>query len=200
MSEGMALVGSGRAAGADGRGGARSGQGRDGCERLRLPPVEVVSFLEALGRPVRAVYEAGPTGFGLARAARERGLDVRVVAPGSIPKGRATGSRPIGATPSGSSRLLAAGELSFVFVPAVADECFRDLVRCIEDVREDLMRARHRLWKFLLRRGCATAARARLDAPAMRWLGSASSTTPLAGDVRRLPGRGRAARRRAARR
>jgi transposase len=50
-------------------------------------------------------------------------------------------------------RLLAAGELSFAFVPSVADEYFRDLVRAIEDVRGDLMRARHRLGKFLLRRG-----------------------------------------------
>src|ERR671936_699931 len=50
-------------------------------------------------------------------------------------------------------RLLAAGELSFAFVPSVADECFRDLVRSIEDARGDLMRARHRLSKFLLRRG-----------------------------------------------
>jgi transposase len=50
-------------------------------------------------------------------------------------------------------RLLAAGELSFAFVPTVDDEAFRDLVRCIEDLRGDLMRARHRLLKFLLRRG-----------------------------------------------
>ena len=51
------------------------------------------------------------------------------------------------------ARLLAAGELRFAFVPTVADEHFRDLVRAIEDVRGDLMRARHRLGKFLLRRG-----------------------------------------------
>ena len=52
-----------------------------------MAPVEVASFLEGLGPAVRAVYEAGPTGFGLARAAREHGIDVRVAAPGSIPKG-----------------------------------------------------------------------------------------------------------------
>jgi transposase len=50
-------------------------------------------------------------------------------------------------------RLFAAGELRFAFVPSEADERFRDLVRCIDDVRRDLMRARHRLSKFLLRRG-----------------------------------------------
>jgi len=51
------------------------------------------------------------------------------------------------------ARLLAAGELRFAFVPTVADERFRDLTRAIEAVRSDLMRARHRLSKFLLRRG-----------------------------------------------
>ena len=40
-----------------------------------------------LPRPSVAVCEAGPTGFGLVRAGRERGIDVRVIAPGSIPKG-----------------------------------------------------------------------------------------------------------------
>jgi transposase len=60
-------------------------------ERLRgAPAVVVPGFLEALGRPVRAVYEAGPTGFGLARAATAAGLDVRVVR-----RGRSRGRRGI---------------------------------------------------------------------------------------------------------
>src|SRR3954447_17885267 len=120
--------------------------------KLRMAPVEVVGFLEGLG-PVRVVYEAGPTGFGLARAARERGIDVRVAAPGSIPKGSGDRVKTDRRDAVRLARLLAAGELSFAFVPSVEDECFRDLVRCIEDVRGDLMRARQRLSKFLLRRG-----------------------------------------------
>src|SRR5438034_4127467 len=120
--------------------------------RLRMAPVEVASFLDGLG-PVRAVYEAGPTGFGLARVAREHGIDVRVAAPGSIPKGAGDRVKTDRRDAVRLVRLLAAGELSFAFVPSVADECFRDLVRCIEDARGDLMRARHRLSKFLLRRG-----------------------------------------------
>ena len=39
-----------------------------------------------------------------------------------------------------------------VTVPSVEHEQLRDLVRCREDIRGDLMRARHRLGKFLLRR------------------------------------------------
>jgi transposase len=121
--------------------------------RLRMPAVEVAAFLEGLGPRTLAVYEAGPTGFGLARAAAERGIDVRVVAPGSIPRGSGDRVKTDRRDAVRLVRLLAAGELSFAFVPSVADEQFRDLVRAIEDGRGDLMRARHRLSKFLLRRG-----------------------------------------------
>ena len=127
--------------------------GELGVSKLRMPPLEVASFLERLGPSVRAVYEAGPTGFGLAREGRSRGIDVRVAAPGSIPKGPGDRVKTDRRDATRLVRLLAAGELSFAFVPSVADECFRDLVRCVEDVRGDLMRARHRLSKFLLRRG-----------------------------------------------
>src|SRR5215211_5220965 len=121
--------------------------------RLRMPAVEVAGFLEGLGPRTLAVYEAGPTGFGLARAARARGIDMRVAAPGSIPRGSGDRVKTDRRDAIRLVRLLAAGELSFAFVPSVADEQFRDLVRAIEDVRGDLMRARHRLGKFLLRRG-----------------------------------------------
>jgi transposase len=111
-----------------------------------------MAWLETLERPWRAVYEAGPTGYGLARQAAERDLEVAVCAPGLIPR------RPndhIKTDPRDAlrlARLLAAGELALVRVPAPAEEQLRDLVRAREDVRVDLMRARHRLSKFLLRR------------------------------------------------
>ena len=121
--------------------------------KLQGPPLEVVGVLERLGAGVVVVYEAGPTGFGLARAGRERGIDVRVVAPGSIQKGSGDRVKTDRRDAIGLVRLLAAGELSFALVPTVEDEQFRDMVRCIDDIRADLMRARHRLGKFLLRRG-----------------------------------------------
>jgi transposase len=140
-------------------------------ERLRGAPADVVPvFLEALGRPVRAVYEAGPTGFGLARAATERGLDVRVVAPGSIPRGSGDRVKTDRRDAKRLVRLFAAGELSFSFVPSVEEERFRDLVRCVDDARKDLMRSRHRLSKFLLRRGLRFPGRAWTQ-PHQRWLG-----------------------------
>ena|SRR5215211_1549173 len=148
--------------------------GELGVSRLRVPPVEVTSFLEGLGPEVRAVYEAGPTGFGLARAGRARGLDVRVAAPGSIPKGPGDRVKTDRRDAVRMVRLLAAGELTFAFVPSVQDEHFRDLVRCIEDIRGDLMRARHRLGKFLLRRGHRYESGKAWTGVHMRWLGKLS--------------------------
>src|SRR5215217_4782002 len=51
------------------------------------------------------------------------------------------------------ARLLHIGELPQVRVPTEAEEAARDLVRAREDARADLMRARHRLSKLLLRQG-----------------------------------------------
>ena len=52
---------------------------------------EVVRFLSSLRGPVRAVYEAGPTGFGLARAGQAAGIEMVVVAPGKTRAGRRSG-------------------------------------------------------------------------------------------------------------
>jgi transposase len=120
--------------------------------RLNGPPRSVVDYLAGLPGPVLATYEAGSVGYGLAREAAAHGIEVRVCAPGSIP--RKPGER-IKTDRRDAERLvrsLLAGELSFVRVPSVREEQFRDLARCREAVRADLMRGRHRLSKFLLRR------------------------------------------------
>jgi transposase len=51
------------------------------------------------------------------------------------------------------ARLLRLDEFTAVAVPTVEQESARDLVRAREDARGDLMRARHRLSKLLLRQG-----------------------------------------------
>jgi transposase len=59
---------------------------------------------------------------------------------------------------------LVAGELHPVPVPGVDEEALRDLVRAREDLRGDLMRARHRLAKLLLRHDV------RFDGPERNWM------------------------------
>jgi transposase len=57
-------------------------------ERVRFGPGTgpVIEWLAGLSGPVRAVYEAGPTGFGLKRAADAAGIAMQVVAPGKTPR------------------------------------------------------------------------------------------------------------------
>ena len=121
--------------------------------RVEGPPEEVLPFLEELGEGTIAAYEAGPTGFGLARAGKERGLDVRVIAPGLIPRAPADRVKTDRRDAERLARLLAAGELRFVWVPSIEEEHFRDLIRCRDDLRGDRMRARHRISTLLLRHG-----------------------------------------------
>jgi transposase len=114
---------------------------------------EAAGLCAALPRPVRAAYEAGPTGYGLARELARRGVDCVVAAPSKIP--RASGERVKTDRRDAEHlvRLLLAGKLHPVRVPGPEEEALRDLVRAREAVRVDLMRCRHRLSKLLLRRG-----------------------------------------------
>lgn len=102
---------------------------------------------------VECAYEAGPTGYRLQRQFEAAGLSCMVVAPSLIP--RKPGERV--KTNRRDARKLAvqlrAGLLTAVCPPTPEQEAVRDLCRCREDAREDLMRARHRLDKMLLRRG-----------------------------------------------
>ena len=121
--------------------------------RLKGDPLVALEFLATLGPRPLAVYEAGPTGFALARAGAERGLDVRVCAPGLIPRKPSDRIKTDARDAERLARLLAAGELTFVRVPTLEEEQLRDLVRAREDLRGDLNRARQRLSHLLRRRG-----------------------------------------------
>jgi transposase len=123
-------------------------------QRIAGRPEVVVEWLTGLPLPFQAVYEAGPTGYGLERRARQRGLDVVVCAPGHITKNATDRIKTDRRDAERLARLLLAGELKLVRVPKPAEEQLRDLVRAREDLRVDLMRTRHRLSKFLLRREC----------------------------------------------
>ena len=55
---------------------------------LRVPtlPSEAVEWLLQFAGPVRVAYEAGPTGYGLARACAAAGIACTVAAPSKIPR------------------------------------------------------------------------------------------------------------------
>ncbi|MGH8581984.1 MAG: IS110 family transposase [Gammaproteobacteria bacterium] len=128
--------------------------------RARLTPAheDIERWIRGLDGPVAVAYEAGPTGFGLARFLRSRGIACQVAAPSKL-------QRPVGDRVKTDARdalhlarLLHLGEIVEVAVPTVAQEAARDLVRAREDCRGDLMSARHRCSKLLLRQGIVYSA------------------------------------------
>jgi transposase len=125
--------------------------GELGATRLPGTTGEVVAFCAALPGPTRVAYEAGPTGFGLARALVEAGVGCVVAAPGRIERPAQDRVKTDRRDAERLVRLLMVGGLHAVRVPGSEEEALRDLVRAREDVRGDLMRARHRLGKLLLR-------------------------------------------------
>jgi len=114
---------------------------------------EAAGLCAGLPRPVRAAYEAGPTGYGLARELDRRGVQCVVAAPSKIPRAAGDRVKTDRRDAEHLVRLLLAGKLHAVRVPGAEEEALRDLVRAREAVRVDLMRCRHRLSKLLLRHG-----------------------------------------------
>src|SRR6202158_3585031 len=113
----------------------------------------VAGFCGGLPRPARVAYEAGPTGYGLARELAKRRVECVVAAPSKIPRASGDRVKTDRRDAEHLARLLLAGQLHPVRVPGDEEEALRDLVRARDAVRMDLMRCRHRLSKLLLRHG-----------------------------------------------
>jgi transposase len=111
--------------------------------------------LDRLGSPstVSCCYEAGPTGYGLARTLRAAGWDCEVIAPSLVP--RKSGER-IKTDRRDAVKLAQnhrSGDLVAVVIPDEASEAIRDLERARDDAKKAERVARHQLAKFLLRQG-----------------------------------------------
>jgi transposase len=130
----------------------------------------VVEWLRELPGPVRAAYEAGPTGFGLARAARAAGVELEVVAPSKTPRARGDRVKTDRKDAELLARLLVAGQLRPVAVPPEWLESIRHLARTREHARRDLARARHRVSKLLLLHGRVYPGTTTWNQTHRRWL------------------------------
>jgi transposase len=123
--------------------------------QARLTPGydDVRGWVQGLPGPVAVTYEAGPTGFGLARSLSEHGIRCVVAAPSKLQRPAGDRVKTDAKDAVHLARLLRLDEVTAVSVPTRDQEAARDLVRSREDCRGDLMRARHRLSKLLLRQG-----------------------------------------------
>jgi transposase len=131
---------------------------------------EVLGWVATLPGPVAVTYEAGPTGFGLARAFAAAGIRCAVVAPSKLERPPGDRVKTDRRDARRLARLLHIGEVGAIRIPTVVEEDARDLVRAREAARADLMRARHRASKLLLRHGIVYSGGRAWTAQHERWL------------------------------
>jgi transposase len=133
---------------------------RPGSEGVELEAIfndeasvrKLFSRFRSPGR-LRVCYEAGPTGYGLARQLSSMGISCQVIAPSLIPKAPGDKVKTDRRDARRLTRLYRAGELVAIRIPTSREEAVRDLCRERADLVEDRTRARNRLGKFLLRHG-----------------------------------------------
>jgi transposase len=102
---------------------------------------------------LRFCYEAGPTGFVLARHFHRKKLACIVVAPSLIPTKSGDRIKTDRRDAAKLARLFRAGELTGINIPDAIDEAMRDLCRARTDAVQDQRRQRAQLKAFLLRHG-----------------------------------------------
>jgi len=102
---------------------------------------------------LRICYEAGPCGYVLYWQLTALGAACEVIAPTLVPERAGDRVKTDRRDAMKLARSYRSGDLTPVWVPDAAHEALRDVVRAREAAKKDQLRARHRLGKFLLRRG-----------------------------------------------
>ena len=114
---------------------------------------QLVRWLKSLQGPVRCVYEAGPCGYELYRLLLSKGIECNVAAPSLTPRKPGERIKTNRRDARKLAELFRGGLLTMIVVPDRRRESIRDLMRARDDARRNLLAARHRLSKFLLRHG-----------------------------------------------
>lgn len=133
---------------------------------------KLLKQLDKLGTPAQlhVVYEAGPTGFGLARTLLAKGYRCEVIAPSKTPR------RPGDRVKTDTRDCIAlaeysrSGSLHAVWIPDASDEAIRDLSRAREDAVNARHQARLQLKSFLLRHDVRYAGKTSWGTAHYRWL------------------------------
>jgi transposase len=139
-------------------------------QRLPTDRPGIWGWLESLPQPVKVTYEAGPTGYSLARFLRGRGIVCPVAAPSKLTRRAVNRVKTDAKDAEHLCRLLRLDEIVEVIVPDTVKRRHGIWCGAREDVRGDLMGARHRASKLLLRQGIVYPGRKTWTAPHQRWL------------------------------
>ena len=163
------------------------GYGLDGVtgevfkRRLCPDPAEVAGWIGSLPQPVAVAYEAGPTGYGLYRYLTAQQICCQVAAPSKLQRPPGNRVKNDEQDAFQLARLIRLGDIVEVSVPSVTQEAARDLVRARDAARADLVRARHRLSKLLLRHGLVYSGGTTWGGEHDRWLRGQRARFELSG-------------------
>ncbi len=102
---------------------------------------------------ISIVYEAGPSGFVLARRLLQLGYHCIIVGPSEVPSKAGDRVKTDKRDARKLARLHRAGELTAINIPEARDEAVRNLCRSRTDASQALSRAKQQLGMFLLRNG-----------------------------------------------
>jgi transposase len=119
-------------------------------------PASINRMMKRLVKPEQEIhfcYEAGCCGYGIYHQILAAGHICTVAAPSMIPRKPGDHVKTDRLDAIKLARLLRADELAVVWVPDVAHEAMRDLVRSRCDAMGHLKAAKHQLQGFLLRQG-----------------------------------------------
>jgi transposase len=163
---------------------------RDGqpAESLATVPNDVVGLIKRLQRlgPVeslRCCYEAGPTGFGLARRLIKEGIACEVIAPSLIPVQPGARVKTDRRDARNLAHYLRSGNLTPIHVIDVVTEAIRDLERARDDAKRAERSARQQLSKFLLRHHRWFTGKSTWGPAHQAWLAQQSFDQPAQQDV-----------------
>ena len=102
---------------------------------------------------VRCVYEAGINGYHLYRFLKKHEIFCDIAAPSLTPRQAGKRVKTDRLDAKKLARFYRTGMLTSIVIPDTEQESLRDMIRAREDALEDLQRARHRLLRYLTRRG-----------------------------------------------
>jgi len=124
-------------------------------EVIRHDELSLMQVLDRIGprERLRLCYEAGPTGFDLARRLNQWGYCCQVVAPSLVPTAPGNRVKTDRRDAARLAQFLRSGDLVEVRIPEAQTEAMRDLERARDDAKKAERVARHQLDKFLLRHG-----------------------------------------------
>lgn len=118
-------------------------------------PQAILKMMRKLGafEHLSVCYEAGPCGYVIYRQLAKLGIECVVVAPSLVPRKPGDRVKTDRRDALKLAQMLRNQSLTAIWVPDESHEALRDLSRAVEAAQGDLVRARHRIRKLLLRQG-----------------------------------------------